>query len=212
MAVELAGSSRVQTAAAVAGGLWAYITDINQLVAVLSLLVLLYSMAEKLGWIHDAISRVTKTVIAVGVFLFILVASMWSEQAQAESRPYVDLGKTVFNSSLTTGGVGVRVNDKWDFQVRSIGEGNTKNGHQDQAFNFGVSRVVSPSWAVFGGEIKTGIGVVYSPGLQLVGPWNYRLRVILNYDICEFEFFHDSSADTFDPNTGVDSFLFRLFL
>ncbi len=211
MSTDFTGLPKIQWGAAVLGGIWAGISDVNTLAAILSVVVVVYTLAEKIGWLNGSKNRISKTVVAVIVFLIVLVTSAFSEKTEAS--PYIDVGKTVNHSSITTGGVGFRFYDKWDLQVRSIGVGETKNGFQDQQFNYSVSRVFSPDWTLFGASVKTGMGGVYSPDLELVGPYNYRLRLILNWkNTVEIEAFHDSSAGTFDPNTGIDALAVRLFL
>lgn len=153
-----------------------------------------------------------KIVAWVLALVTVIVAAAFSVDSHADYEVYVDLGQTVNKSHLTTGGVGVRFNDRWDYQIRSMGEGETDLGYQEQEFYYSVSRIFNPDWKYFGVEIKPGIGVSYSPNLQLVGPYNYNLRLIFRYKIIEFEIYHGSSAGTFDPNRGVDAPIGRLFL
>lgn len=158
--------------------------------------------------------KISLKYVAIAAFVALLVISAFAISAKAETfEPYIDLGQTYIHSKLTTGGIGLRVVDKWDFQIRSIGQGETDLGYQDQEFNYAVSRLFAPpTWQLLGGQVATGIGVVYSPDLLLVGDVNYRLRLILSYRVVELEIMHDSSASTFDPNHGVDAVVGRIFL
>jgi hypothetical protein len=159
--------------------------------------------------------KINKTALGVIAFIVgLILAAAASREAKAESQMHIELGRTTFNQHLTTGGVGVRFNREWDAQVRILGEGQTKKGYQDAAFNYSISRVFNPGWRVGRANIKMRIGVVYSPDVLLVGDFNYRLGVICNFyeDLFEIEIGHDSSADTFETNTGVDAIFLRMFL
>lgn len=160
--------------------------------------------------------RIKKTVLIVVAFLVLLILSAYAAQkASADPvRAYIELGRTTFNQELTLGGWGWRIVDKWDAQIRLTGQGETKRGYQNAVIGYGVSRVFSPGWELGAAEIKTRIGVAYSPDVVFVGDVNYRLGVIFAYlgGLVEVEIGHDSSADIWEVNTGVDAVFLRLML
>jgi len=163
----------------------------------------------------------SKGAILVAVFLLVGLFAVFAEDSKAAQRdyllgvtaePYLELGHTFANSQLTVGGAGLRLNDKWDIHVGLMGEGYVKNdNYQNQVFFYSISRVISPKWYVLGGEFKQRLGVAKTNDFILIGNNNYRLGLILNYRLVELEYFHYSSANINDVNTGVDGVSLRVF-
>lgn len=146
--------------------------------------------------------------LSVVIFLVCVI----SRNARADVQPYIDTGFTFHYSDLRTGGVGTRFDDAWDAQIEIIGEGDTAQGYQEPAYTVSVSRVFKTHFMFLGGEFRPGIGIVASPGMQTVGPINYRLRLIWSDDDWEIEYSHDSNANIFSLNSGIDKITFRRFL
>ncbi|WP_086931592.1 hypothetical protein [Agarilytica rhodophyticola] len=158
--------------------------------------------------------KLTTTACLVIAFLLYFLSSLNAEaQEKPFAQPYIELGTTVIHSENSVGGAGLKFNDRWDVHIGLMGEGETRqHGYQEQKFFYSFSRVVNPGWRFLGGEIKTRIGVAYTPDFQLVGERNYRLGLIFHYEIFDIEYFHYSSAGINDVNRGVDGFLVRAWL
>ena len=153
------------------------------------------------------------TGLLVLLFVIVLACARCSEANADEIKlsPYIELGQTVVNSSVTIGGIGVQVNNKWDVHAGLMGSGDIPDyGYQEQEFIFSASRIISPNWNFLGGEFRQRIGIAYMPDLQLVGPYNYRLGLMLDYDTIQIELGHYSSANiNSENNKGVDFLSFR---
>lgn len=154
-------------------------------------------------------ANVSYTMAAVGVFLVILMLAVSCERAHAGEATFA-LGHTMLNSHMTVGEVGYRTDNRWEVTGTIIGEGGTKRGPQGHAYALMVSRVVEPRWSLFGAENYYRIGAGYVQDSLLIGNFNYRLGVGLDFDVFQLEYFHFSSAGINDVNTGVDGIQLRL--
>lgn len=198
---------------AIASSVLALTVDVDDVIKALTAVALLLSILGHVGFMSKTKNLIVKTLISVAVFFVVIFASAYSPKSEAlEFDPYIDGGFNFNYSYLRTGGIGARFDDSWDVQLRATGEGSTKRGYQERRYNYSASRVFKTHYMFLGGEFRPGIGIVASSGMQLVGPINYRLRLILNYVWVEFELAHDSSAKISKKNSGVDFFTFRLFL
>ena len=149
--------------------------------------------------------KINKTVIGVvGTLLIMWAAWVSSEKANAEGL-YVELGKTILNSDMTTHGLGFR-KGSWGAAIEATGQGTTKRGDQSVQPLLSVYHVTDPNWIVLGVRIKTILGVAYTPKQNLVGPTNFRLEFVFEVKGgLEFYARHYSSAGLHKPNTGVDT-------
>lgn len=153
--------------------------------------------------------KITKTKLAVGVFLMFAV---WiADYARGDTDVYLGLGHTMFNSSATMHQLTIR-NGNYDTQFRMIGAGDTRNGYQQTTYSASFSRVWrGPTYK--GVTIKGRLGLAYTPGSQLIGNTNFRLGIIFSMfdDLLEIEAIsHDSSANLWNPNTGLDAVILNL--
>lgn len=149
-------------------------------------------------------------------FIVILVLAFKSEDAAADSlpfSPYVEINRTLINSELTMGGIGIRTNDyKWDLGINLVGEGDTYRGPQTVQPIYHISRIANTSRGLLGGQVYTGIGIAYDENLALVGNVNYKLQMGIRYDKLEVGIVHLSSGDIYDNNRGIDGVVLRILL
>lgn len=149
-------------------------------------------------------------------FITILVLAFKSEDAAADSlpfSPYIEINRTLINSELTMGGIGIRTNDyKWDLGINLIGEGDTYRGPQTVQPIYHLSRIANTSWGLLGGQVYTGIGIAYGENLALVGTINYKLQAGVRWDRLELGVVHFSSGDIYANNRGIDGIVLRLLL
>lgn len=154
------------------------------------------------------------TQILVGVFVLVLCLAGYRDVSASDRQPlrsYIELGRTMINSQVSVGGFGVRAHGRWDFHAGLMGDGQSKEGYQDQTFFWSVSRIFNPGWQVlFGCEIKPRIGIARTNHFSLVGDNNYRLGLLVACKKHEIEYFHYSSAGINDINSGVDGVSFRI--
>lgn len=155
----------------------------------------------------------------VGLVLNIIALlglSFKSEDAAADTlpfSPYVEISRTMINSELTMGGVGIRTNDyKWELGINLLGEGETYRGDQTVQPIYHLSRIVNTSWGLLGGQVYTGIGIAYGENLALVGSINYKLQAGVRWDRLELGIVHFSSGDIYKNNRGIDGIILRLLL
>ena len=126
---------------------------------------------------------------------------------------YHDIDKNLFKSSVTFGGVGVLVEDRWDFNMSLMGRGNTRNNRQKVQRFYSISRIVDPGWEIpykmFKDiKIKLRLGLSHTPDIMLIGENNYRVGVILEEkDKWYIEYVHYSSKDIYELNDGIDGIL-----
>lgn len=144
----------------------------------------------------------------LGIVVFIGTLILASQDAAADSVT-IALGKTFLNSDATYGEIGYVVRD-WEFNAGLIGAGQTKDGYQGTVITYGVSRIVRPNWCFLGGCAYMRIGVAGVHGSPLVGPMNYRLGAGIDYGVFAIEGIHDSSADLFPDNTGIDGLMIKM--
>lgn len=156
-------------------------------------------------------NKITKTVAAVVVFVSIMLLMIDSARAdQGDPSMTIGLGHTINHSSatvhdLTFSGFYDNIGH-WDTQLRLAGEGDTKNGYQEQFQSISICRVIDPGWSIGPVDFKSRIGYVYSPDSVLIGDTNFRLGIITSWfdGLFTIEAAHDSSASLWDPNTGLD--------
>lgn len=149
----------------------------------------------------------TKTKICVAVFLLVLLVA--ASSAWAENGPKIGLGHTGINSHMTVGEIAYEYNN-WEAAASIIGQGDTQGGKQDAVNVYSVSKLVRPDWCFLGGCNYYRLGVASVDGSPLVGPFNYRLGVGMEWKLLSVEFFHYSSAGIYDPNTGIDGLMLKL--
>ena len=144
-----------------------------------------------------------KTRIAVALFVVLLIAAGYAASARADT-VYIGLGKSILNSSATVGEIGYERNG-WELQASLMGDGDTKNGQQDQMSIYSVSYITRPGWGYKGVEPYVRLGVSHNTGSTLIGSSNFRLGVGVNFnEVFRLEYVHHSSAGIHDPNTGLD--------
>jgi hypothetical protein len=144
----------------------------------------------------------SKTMIGVVLFVGLLWSMRSCEIANAE--PYIGLGHTVANSSVTSPELGYRFG-KYGVAIEATGEGRTDKGEQGAYPILTAYRVIDPNWCKWGMCLKSAIGAAYTPNQKLVGPLNYRLELIIGLPSnAEIYIKHYSSAGTFENNTGLD--------
>jgi hypothetical protein len=144
-----------------------------------------------------------KTSIAVAVFIAILIAAGYAATARADT-VYIGLGKSIINSSAKLGEIGYE-RKGWELQASLMGEGDTKNGHQDKMSIYSVSYITRPGWGYKGVEPYVRLGVSHNTGSTLIGSSNFRLGLGVDFSkVFRLEYVHHSSAGVHDPNTGLD--------
>lgn len=146
------------------------------------------------------------TVVGVVTFIIVLLAA--SYDARAENGARISLGHTVANSEVTVGEVSYEWND-WEAGAMLIGEGDTKNGEQSTVPVYSVSHLVCPEWSILGADNYYRLGVAYVDGSPLVGDWNFRLGVGLEWKVFQLEYAHLSSAGIYETNSGIDMIQLR---
>lgn len=142
--------------------------------------------------------KVNLTALGVLLFVTILIFAFFAEDAKSD--PYIGLGRTAFNSELTTGEIGWVFNERYDFKFNLIGEGATKKGRQPKLEIYSVSRIVEPGW----GKFFMRIGAAHVENSRLVGKTNYVLGAGFRFERVSLEFLHFSSAGINPTNTGID--------
>jgi hypothetical protein len=144
----------------------------------------------------------------MGILAFIIVLILAAQDAYGANAT-IALGRTHLNSDSTYAEVGYQVRD-WEFNLGLIGAGETKDGYQGTVLTYGVSKLVKPDWCFLGGCNYYRIGVAGVHGSPLVGPINFRLGIGMRYRNFSVEAVHDSSADLFKTNTGIDAVMLKL--
>lgn len=151
-----------------------------------------------------------KKPVVIGVLIFIASLYLALKSENAKSAPYIELGRTTFNSELTIGGIGYRTETgKFDFSAQLTGQGRAGNTHQSTQKIFSASRLADPGWSVGSCDLVWRIGAAVSTGQNLIGPKNFRLGVMCRFDFAEIEVGHYSSAGIWRPNTGLDFIMLR---
>lgn len=137
----------------------------------------------------------SKTQILVGLFLALLAVAAYQE---ASAGPRIALGHTLINSHQTYGEFGFEY-ESWEVAGAQHG-----NGDADTTDIISLSRIVRPGWNQWGAAVYLRLGGAYIKNSSLVGDTNYRLGLGIEHRIVAIEFFHYSSANIHEPNTGID--------
>lgn len=139
------------------------------------------------------------------VVSFIIILLFAAGNAWATDGAKIALGHTAFNSHETVGEVGYE-HANWEVNLGLIGA----ESDDKTVLTYGVSKIVRPNWCVLGGCNYYRIGIAGIDDSPLVGPYNFRLGVGMNWRVFSVEYFHYSSAGIYDPNRGIDGIILKL--
>jgi len=163
----------------------------------------------------------TKRTSALLVVLIITCLSFNSYTAEAAEgytyhtpvlQPYIEYGRTTVNSHNSHAGYGIVYKSKWDVNISTTGQGNTKNGHQEPKVFYSLSRIFDSKVDFLSKDVKLRLGLAKTKGVNLIGDHNFKLGIILAGEVAELEIFHYSSGGVYKPNTGVDGVKLRINL
>lgn len=122
----------------------------------------------------------------------------------------VSLGQAVFNGEMTTAELSFR-HERWELGATILGQGDTEEGEQRElAYAASITRLLRPGWEWCRGSIYGRAGVAYIDGSPLVGHFNFRTGIGIDFRAFALEYTHYSSGGLTPLNTGVDVVQFRL--
>lgn len=118
----------------------------------------------------------------------------------------IGIGETILNSDARIGEVAIEYKN-WQLAASVIGAGETRNGFQKTVHMYSINRIKRTGKKFLGGELFYQVGVGKVGRSNLVGPYNFFLGAGVEFKTFSLKLFHSSSANIYEPNTGIDGFL-----
>ncbi|WP_323845168.1 acyloxyacyl hydrolase [Microbulbifer magnicolonia] len=139
-----------------------------------------------------------------------IVAADVSAAEKPESGVGVALGKAVLTGHMTTAELSFR-HSRWELGATLLGYGSTDEGEQERlGYGVSVTRLLHPDWHLWKGTIYGRLGVAYIDSSPLVGHFNFRTGMGIEFEHFSLEYLHYSSAGLTPLNTGIDVIQFRV--
>ncbi|WP_189470937.1 acyloxyacyl hydrolase [Litchfieldella qijiaojingensis] len=147
-------------------------------------------------------------LLALAIFPTLCVA----DSAGSEDGARISLGHTLIQSSVPMVELGYEYRS-WEVAFSYLDRGHTSNGRQRSSVRiYSASRLFRPGWNFLRGQNYYRLGLSYVDDSPLVGGFNFRLGVGLDYGRFSIEYFHYSSAMINDVNSGIDGLQLRFKL
>ncbi|SDJ86271.1 acyloxyacyl hydrolase [Microbulbifer yueqingensis] len=151
-----------------------------------------------------------KMIVAASAALFSLVTTAASATEPLPDGFGVSVGKAVLTGEMTSAAMSFRYR-RWEAGAFIFGYGNTDDGPQERlAYAASVSRLFRPDWQFCRASLYGRVGVAYVDGSPLVGHFNFRTGVGVDFGGFAFELMHYSSASLTPLNTGINLLEFRV--
>lgn len=143
-----------------------------------------------------------------GIQLLLITAASAEENNQ--NIVSVGVGQSLFNGDMTVVELSYRYR-RWELGGVILGQGNTAEGDQERlGYAASITRILDPGWEWCRGKAYGRVGVSYVDGSPLVGHFNFRTGVGIDFTDFSLEYQHFSSASLTYLNTGIDVIHFRI--
>ncbi|AOS95554.1 hypothetical protein AUP74_00077 [Microbulbifer aggregans] len=148
-------------------------------------------------------------ICCIPVIWLALVGSAVAEESR-ENVFSIGLGQTLFNGDMTAAEVSIR-HQRWELGGVILGQGDTSEGAQERlGYAASITRMLRPGWEWCRGSVYGRVGLAYVDGSPLVGHFNFRTGVGIDFRGFSLEYQHLSSASLTRLNTGIDVIQFRI--
>lgn len=139
----------------------------------------------------------------------LLVAAVSAEET-GQNRVSVGVGRALFNGDMTAAELSYRYR-RWELGGVILGQGDTSKGAQERlGYAASITRVLDPSWEWCRGKAYGRVGISYVDGSPLVGHFNFRTGIGIDFSTFSLEYQHFSSASLTNLNIGIDIIQFRI--